>query len=112
MLKDVLSAVLEAEKEGIKAEVIKLSTVYPVDFETIEKSVLKTGRLITVEANIARGGVGEFIFSRLKAKGRMVSFPDAFIEHGKTSDLLSMYNMDKESLKDAIISEAGAKNEA
>ena len=112
MLKDVISAAEEAEKEGVNAEVIKLSTVYPTDFETIEKSLRKTGRLITVEANVSRGGMGEFIFSHLKAKGRIISFPDAFIEHGKTSDLLSAYNMDKDSLKDAIVSEAGEKNEA
>ena len=112
MLKDVLLAAEEAKKEGINAEVIKLSTVYPADFETIEKSVNKTGRLITVEANVARGGMGENIFAKLKAPGKALSFPDAFIEHGNTAELMKMYKLDAEGIKNAIINEAGVKNEA
>ena len=56
--------------------------------------------------------MGESIFAKLKAKGRIVAFPDAFVEHGKTSDLLRMYNMDADSIKKTIIREAGVKNEA
>ncbi len=112
MLKDVLFAALEAEKEGVSVEVLKLSTVYPTDFETIEKSVSKTGKLLTVEANVERGGMGEGIFSRLRAKGSIKAFPNAFIEHGKTGDILAKYGMDEEGIKKAIMEEAGAKNEA
>ncbi len=112
MLKPVLLAAEEAKKEGINVEVIKLSTVYPMDFETISKSVAKTGKLITVEANIRRGGMGENIFAHLKAEGRIKAFPDIFMEHGATDDLLQMYGMDKEAIKNAIMEEAGRKNEA
>lgn len=112
MLKSVLKAAELAEAEGVFAEVIKLSTVYPADFETIEKSVSKTGRLLTVEANVKRGGMGEALFGELKVKGAVKAFPDTFIEHGSTDDLLCMYKMDVSSIKDAIIREAGAKNEA
>lgn len=112
MLKDVLDAALEAEKEGVRAEVIKLSTVTPVDLEEIKKSVSGTGCLLTVEANVIRGGMGEAIFSALRAKGGIKAFPNAFIEHGKTGDILSAYGLDKEGIKEAIIKEAGAKNEA
>lgn len=112
MLKDVLIAAAEAEKEGVSVEVIKLSTVSPIDFETIKKSTAKTGKLITVEANTERGGMGEAIFSSVRAKGRIKAFPDIFIEHGQTDDLLKMYEMDKEGIKKAIIEEAGGSNEA
>ncbi len=112
MLKDVLAAAEEAKKEGINAEVIKLSTVYPADFDTIAGSLEKTGRLLTVEANVKRGGMGENLFVGLSAKGRIIAFPDTFIEHGSADDLMKMYGLDVESIKEAIIREAGAKNEA
>ena len=109
MLKSVLEAAKLAEEEGVFAEVVKLSTIYPMDFDTIEKSFNKTGCLLTVEANVSRGGMGEALFAKLKAKGAIKAFPDTFIEHGATEELLSIYGMDVNSLKDAIIKEAGAK---
>lgn len=109
MIKTALDA---AEKSGFSVEVIELSTVYPVDFETIGKSVEKTGVLLTLEANISRGGVGELIFSRLKCKGEIAAFPEKFIEHGQTGALMSRYGLDKESVAKKIASLCGGKNEA
>jgi len=45
-----------AEKDGISCELIDLRTILPWDYETIEKSVKKTGRLIiTHEAPLTAG---------------------------------------------------------
>src|SRR3546814_5653270 len=41
-------ALATAEAEGIDAEVIDLRTIVPVDIETIEASVKKTGRCVVV----------------------------------------------------------------
>ena len=112
MLKSALSAAKKAEEKGVSVEVIKLSTVYPTDFETIDKSVKKTGRLITVEANIRRGGMGENLFANLKAPGRVLAFPDIFVEHGKAEDILCKYGLSEDALAEAILKEAGGKNEA
>lgn len=109
MIKTALDA---AKKSGFGVEVIELSTVYPVDFETIERSVAKTGRLLTLEANIGRGGVGEFIFSRLRCPGETAAFPNKFIEHGLTGALLSRYGLDVDSVAKKIAKICGGKNEA
>lgn len=109
MTKTALDA---AKKSGRSVEVIELSTVYPVDFETIKKSVNKTGRLITLEANVSRGGVGELIFSELKCAGSAIAFPDKFIEHGQAGALLARYGLDADSVAKKIASECGGKNEA
>lgn len=49
MMKVVVAAAEELQKEGISAEVIDLRTVRPIDFKTILESVKKTNRLVVVE---------------------------------------------------------------
>lgn len=49
MMKVVLAAADELQKEGISAEVIDLRTVRPIDYKTILESVKKTNRLVVVE---------------------------------------------------------------
>ena len=44
-----LGAAEELAKEGIEAEVIDLRTLRPLDMPTVIKSVIKTGRCVTVE---------------------------------------------------------------
>jgi len=51
-------AVATAEAEGIDAEVIDLRTIVPVDIETIEESVKKTGRCVVVHEATRTGGFG------------------------------------------------------
>lgn len=49
IMKVVLAAAQELEKEGISAEVIDLRSVRPIDYEAIVESVKKTNRLVIVE---------------------------------------------------------------
>jgi 2-oxoisovalerate dehydrogenase E1 component beta subunit len=51
-------AIATAEAEGIDAEVIDLRTIVPVDIETIEQSVKKTGRCVIVHEATRTGGFG------------------------------------------------------
>jgi len=57
-----------AKDEKIDAEVIDLRTVYPTDFETIKKSVKKTGRLVIMQAADEFTGAGHYIRSKLVGK--------------------------------------------
>ena len=45
-------------KEGIEAEVINLRSIKPLDRKTIINSVMKTGRLVTVEDGTPQSGIG------------------------------------------------------
>jgi len=45
----VLPAIAELEKDGIKAELIDLRTVRPIDYATVINSVKKTNRCVVVE---------------------------------------------------------------
>ena len=47
-----------AEAEGVDAEIIDLRTLVPVDIDTIERSVCKTGRCIVVHEATRTAGFG------------------------------------------------------
>jgi len=58
-------AAAELEKLGIDAEVIDLRSLRPLDTETIIASVMKTGRIVTVEEGWQQSGVGAEITARV-----------------------------------------------
>jgi 2-oxoisovalerate dehydrogenase E1 component beta subunit len=51
-------AIAAAEANGIDAEVVDLRTIVPVDIETIEESVKKTGRCVVVHEATRTAGFG------------------------------------------------------
>ncbi|EHA8588827.1 Pyruvate dehydrogenase E1 component subunit beta [Cocos nucifera] len=61
LVDDWLEAAVAADilsKEGIDAEVINLRSIRPLDRATINASVRKTNRLVTVEEGFPQHGVG------------------------------------------------------
>ena len=84
MVSEALKAAEQLEKDGTSVEVIDLRTVSPVDYETIEASVEKTGRMVFVQEAQRQAGVGNAVISEvsqrsilsLKAPISFVSAPD------------------------------------
>jgi pyruvate/2-oxoglutarate/acetoin dehydrogenase E1 component len=60
-----LEAAAALEADGIRAEVVDLRTLSPLDKETILASARKTGRAIVVHEAVKRGGVGGDIAAML-----------------------------------------------
>jgi pyruvate/2-oxoglutarate/acetoin dehydrogenase E1 component len=60
-----LDAAEELQREGIDAEVIDLRSLVPLDWETIEKSVCKTHRVVITEECVKRGGYGGEILAQI-----------------------------------------------
>jgi pyruvate dehydrogenase E1 component beta subunit len=58
MVYEALAAAGEVEAEGISVELIDLRTLSPLDVETLEASVKKTGRLVVVHEAPLTGGFG------------------------------------------------------
>ncbi len=58
LIREVQKAMILAKQAGISVELIDLRTIYPLDKETIAKSVKKTGRIITVAEGPISFGVG------------------------------------------------------
>lgn len=60
-----LDVASQLSKEGIDIEVISLQTLNPLDMETIFKSIQKTHRVIILEEDPLRGGIGADIGARI-----------------------------------------------
>jgi transketolase len=55
---NALEAAKRLEADGIRAEVLNVATIKPLDEETILRSAGKTGRVVTVEDHGIAGGLG------------------------------------------------------
>jgi transketolase len=84
-------------KEGIRAEVIHLSSIKPLDEELVEASARKTGCAVTVENASVIGGFGaavlESLASRYPVPLMRIGAPDKFAESGGIDELFGLYKM-------------------
>ena len=83
MVERALAAADELASLGIDAEVVDLRWLRPLDLETLQRSVDKTGRLLVVEEQVHAAGWGATVISELTIAGttwasapRRVSLPD------------------------------------
>jgi len=58
MIREVQRALIMAKKADISVELIDLRSIYPIDRETIVKSIRKTGRILIVSEGPSSFGVG------------------------------------------------------
>ena len=58
MLHQALGAAATLAEEGVEAEVVDVRSLSPFDYDTIGRSVQKTGRVVIVEEGPKTGGVG------------------------------------------------------
>jgi 2-oxoisovalerate dehydrogenase E1 component beta subunit len=68
MVATALAAATEAATEGTSVEVIDLRSLSPIDFDTIERSVAKTGRLVVVHEASVFLGIGAEIAARISER--------------------------------------------
>ena len=85
MVHHSLSAAEQLSDEGIEAEVVDMRCLVPLDVDALQKSVVKTGRVVIVEEDHLTGGwgaevaalLGERAFYHLDAPIKRVAAPDA-----------------------------------
>ncbi|POH57075.1 alpha-ketoacid dehydrogenase subunit beta [Arthrobacter glacialis] len=63
-----LAAASAAAEDGHSVEVIDLRSISPIDFDTVEASVNKTGRLVVAHEAPTFGGIGGEIASRISER--------------------------------------------
>ena len=69
MVKETLAAADKLAEQGIKAEVIDVATIKPLDIETILRSVEKTGRCVIIHEAARTCGVGADISAQVAEQG-------------------------------------------
>lgn len=97
-----LKAAEELEKQGIKAEVINIHTIKPLDNEAILKSVGKTKCVVSCEEHQYNGGLGDSIAQLLvrnnPAPMEYVGIDDKFGESGTPDELMVKYELTSENI--------------
>lgn len=74
ILTDVLQVADELKKEGIRARVINIHTIKPLDERIIQKAIDETGKIITVEDHNIIGGIGTAVSEVIAEYGKAVKF--------------------------------------
>ena len=93
------------EAEGIKAEVINMATIKPLDEEALIKSAQKTGAVVVSEEHNLAGGLGEAVAAVLARECPtpmvFVSGQDKFGQSGTPSALMAAYGLDAPHIAEA-----------
>lgn len=102
-----IEAVKILAEKGIKAELINMHTIKPLDVNAIIKSVEKTGCVVTAEEHMANGGLGDSVaqvlIQNLLAPQEYVAVNDTFGESGPPMELMTKYGIDTQNVVDAAL---------
>ena len=106
MVHVALEAAETLKNEGIKARVINIGTIKPIDKEIIIKAAKETRAIVTAEEHSVIGGLGSIVASVLvenyPARVSMVGINDKFGKSGKPADLVKMYGLTAENIVNKV----------
>lgn len=105
-LQQALAARELLQVKGIRAGVLHLPTVKPLDKKAIFDEVADVQAVITVEENALNGGLGEAVAALLFENGlhegrrfRRIGLPDLFPDHyGSQSEIMQRYGLSADKL--------------
>lgn len=95
------------QERGISATVINARFAAPLDKECICGLAQKHRLLVTLEENVASGGMGEHVAALLmeeqsRIKLLRIAVPDTFVEHGDVDTLYRVLGMDADTVTNRI----------
>lgn len=104
----VLNSCLEAaellQKEGISAELVKLNSIKPIDYDFICGSAEKTGKILVVEDAVSEGCAGQRVLAELRRRNvglksaGLCNLGDNFVTHGSIPELYKLCGIDARSI--------------
>lgn len=93
--------------QGIQARVLNMSTIKPLDRESIIRAARETGGIVTAEEALTAGGLGgavaEVLALEHPAPMRMVGVPDTFAPTGTADFLLDHFGISAEGIARAAL---------
>ena len=97
-----IEAAAELEKAGISTDLLEVSTLKPMDAETLIASASKTGRVLTIEEHTIYGGLGsavsEVLAGACPVRMDFIGIRDTFTETGPYVELLAAYGICTENI--------------
>jgi transketolase len=107
MVQAAKAAADQLASEGIDASVLNLSTIKPLDAETITKFAKQAKFVVTAENHSIVGGLGSAVAevlceSGVPARFRRIGIRDTFAEGGSTPYLLSKYGLTAGSIVETV----------
>lgn len=74
ILKDVLEAAQRLQRDGIRARVLNIHTLRPIDREAVLRAAEETGKILTIEDHNVTGGLGSAVAEVMAESGRGIPF--------------------------------------
>jgi 1-deoxy-D-xylulose-5-phosphate synthase len=105
-----LAASERLKQEGVRAMVVNVRFVKPMDRRLFLETASRVKKLITVEENALLGGFGSAFLEFLHemnihdAEVKTLGIPDEFVEQGTQAELRSKYGLDEEGIYRAALS--------
>lgn len=102
MVSEALKASEMLEKHNIRAKVVNISTIKPIDKELIIACAKETKAIITAEEHSVIGGLGSCVCEVLSEEKptiiKRIGINDVFGTSGKPSELLSYFKVDAKTI--------------
>ena len=96
----------DLEKEGKKVKVLNLSTIKPLDEDSVWRLAHEAGAIVTVEEHQIMGGMGsavaECLARHYPVPMEFVGVKDRFGQSGTPDELLEYYGMGEKDIKEAV----------
>ncbi|HEX2035334.1 MAG TPA: transketolase C-terminal domain-containing protein [Chloroflexota bacterium] len=113
----MVAAALEAHdilaERGVRARVLDMATVKPLDEAAVERAARETGAIVVAEEHLAHGGLGSAVAMAVAQRHAcplaFVNLGDRYAESGAPEDLLRKYGLTSAEIVAAAERVMGAK---
>ena len=107
MVAPALEAAEQLDKKGIKARVLDMHTVKPLDDAAVLAAAKETGRILVAEEHLLHGGLGSAVAMSAARQHpvpmRFIGINDTFAESGTPEGLLAKYGLTADNIvKEAL----------
>jgi len=107
MVQESLLAVEKLKEEGINVSLVNISTIKPIDRETIIQQAKQNGAVVTAEDHNVIGGLGDAVLNVLAENEIHVPFKkvgvkDRFAETGSAGELFEKYGLSHPHIAEAV----------
>jgi transketolase len=96
------------DENGIRATVVSMHTIKPLDTDLLDKLSANGRPIVTVEEHMVNGGLGEACASYLFQKGaknpfKIVGIPDEYTVTGSQNEIFNHYGISGEGLRNTAL---------